>query len=199
MSRSSLRAVRGKAAKALIGFLLLCSGLVLAPPLSAVVPLSTPVPVPNGRYGAVDAPTTTGTCISPDITTCYIPQQLVSFTVRNRKIVNPRVMIIVTCQYSDGTSSDVTFGPSSNVPSRSANIPRSGSGSITWVEEFDASLIRNATVTLGYTFYRNRNRTPLTSVEVRSTDPEATCYGTEPFRLGDVSEVPSSIFDPLPS
>lgn len=172
--------------------------VTLAPPLGAAVPQAARVPVPDGRYGAVDAPTTTGAgnCFNPTDTVCYLPQQFVGFTVRNRKIVNPRIAIKVTCNYTDGTSSVVTFGPTSNNPDRTSPVPRSGNGTISWVEEFDSSLIRNATVSMSYTFRRNGNH--LVGVEVRSSDVESTCYGTTPFRLGDVSEVPASIFDPRP-
>lgn len=124
---------------------------------------------------------------------CYAPQSLIMFTVRNRRIVNPRVMLTVTCRLTDGTTSDVIFGPTSNNADRTAPIPRSGNGNVSWVEEFDSSLIRDATVTVSYTF--RRGRSGLASVDVRSSDSESTCEGFQNFRLGDISGIPSSIFN----
>lgn len=118
------------------------------------------------------------------------------FTVRSRRIVNPRIMLIVTCRKSDGTSQDLMFGPTSSNPCRSSPIPRNGNGSIAWVEDFDSSLIREATVTVNYTF--RRNRSALASVDVRSSDSESNGDGFQNFRLGDTSGIPSSIFDPVP-
>gem|GEM_PF-4028386 len=158
------------------------------------------MPVPNGRYGALWA--AQGPClfnrdgelvVGNTSLLCYGAEKLIMFTVRNRRIVNPRVMLTVTCRYTDGTTSDVTFGPTSNNPDRTAPIPRSGNGNVSWVEEFDSSLIRDATVTVSYTF--RRGRSGLASVDVRSSDSESTCEGFQNFRLGDFSGIPSSIFD----
>lgn len=176
--------------------LLVASVVALAVPSSASAPQAGRVPVPDGRYGAVIAARATGQDCINDVRVCYGPQALVMFTVRNRRIVNPRVMVTVTCRNVDGTVQDVMFGPSSNNPDRTAPIPPSGNGRVAWVEDFDSSLIRNATVTVSYTF--RRNRSALASVDVRSADSEVTCDGFQNFRLGDGSGIPSSIFDPPP-
>ena len=170
--------------------------VIVAPLSGASTPQAAQVPVPDGRYGAVVASTSSSRsdCL-PGVPTCYGPQALVMFTVRSRKIVNPRVMVLVTCRKPDGTTQELMFGPTSNNPARTSPIPRNGSGSIAWVEDFDSSLISEATVTMNYTFRRGRNA--LASVDVRSTGGD-TCDGFQNFRLGDASGIPNSIFDPVP-
>lgn len=178
----------------LIGTLFVTSVVVFAVPSSAAAPQVGRVPVPDGRYGSVQAPSSSGSDCVMDNPVCYAPEALVMLTVRNRRIVNPRVMLPVTCRNVDGTIQEVAFGPTSNNPDRNSPIPRSGSGSVAWVEDLDSSLIREATVTLIYSFRRNQR--PLVSVLVRSSDAEVTCEGSRDFRLGDGSGIPSSIFDP---
>lgn len=187
--------------RALVGLIAVGSGLALAAPSSAAAPQAGRVPVPDGRYGGIlgaEGPCffdRTGAPVVVDDPTkpCIAPQALVMFTVRGRRIVNPRVMVPVTCRASDGTTSEATFGPSSNNPSRTSPIPANGNGNISWVEEFDSSLITDATVTVNYTF--RRGRSPLASIDVRSSDPELTCDGGQSFRLGDTSSLPSSVFN----
>ncbi|MFM8352651.1 MAG: hypothetical protein ACKN9D_16495 [Actinomycetales bacterium] len=151
--------MRTQVHRALIGLIAVGTSLALAAPTSAAVGQEGLVPVPNGRYGALWA--AQGPCLfnrdgelvvgSQPSLLCYAPQSLIMFTVRNRRIVNPRVMLTVTCRYTDGTTSDVIFGPTSNNADRTAPIPRSGNGNVSWVEEFDSSLIRDATVTVNMT------------------------------------------------
>jgi len=169
--------------------------LALAPTAGAAQPQANRVPVPDGRYGAVVGGAR-GPCLDPaaqPTDVCYSSEQLVSFTVRNRRIVNPRVAILVDCRYSDGTTSVVTFGPTSNDPSRTSPIPRSGNGTVSWVEDYDSSMVKDATVSLSFTFRKNGRH--LVGVDVQSSDPEATCSGTTPFRLGDTSGIPASVLN----
>jgi hypothetical protein len=137
-----------------------------APQASASNPQAGRVPVPDGRYGAVD-----------------LRGNMVMFTVRNRRIFNPRVVIEMTCRASDGVTSVSGFGPTSSNDARSSPIPAGGNGSIAWVEEFDSSLLADAEVTVNYTF--RRGRVALASVNVISRDPESTCDGSANFRLND--------------
>jgi hypothetical protein len=180
--------------RALLGILTFSSALVFVAPSNAAAPQAGRVPVPDGRYGSVIAAQGQQSDCPAGARACFGPQALVMFNVRSRQIVNPRVMIIVTCRNVDGTVQEVMFGPSSNNPDRTSPIPRSGNGRVSWIEDFDSSLIRDATVTLSYTF--RRNRSALASVDVRSADAEVTCEGFQNFRLGDASGIPSSIFEP---
>jgi hypothetical protein len=139
---------------------------MFAPQATAASPQAGTVPVPNGRYGGIDA-----------------AGNMVMFTVRNRKIINPRVTVLITCRYSDGTTSEVAYGPSSSNSARTSPIPANGNGSIAWVEDFDSSLLKDAEVSVNYTF--RRGRVPLASVDVVSRDPEESCQGSASFRLND--------------
>jgi len=151
-----------------VGMAALAAVTMLAPQATASSPQAGTVPVENGRYGGIDAAGNT-----------------VMFTVRNRKIVNPRIMLMITCRYSDGTTSDVPYGPTSSNNTRTAPIPANGNGSIAWVEEFDSSLLRDAEISVNYTF--RRGRVPLASVDLISRDPEESCQGSANFRLNDRS------------
>jgi len=151
---------------------------LLAPRADASSPQAGRVPVPDGRYTGLDQ-----------------LGNMVMFTVRNRKVVNPRVAVAVTCQASDGvTSGESMFGPTSSNNARSSPIPANGNGSIAWVEDFDSSLIRDAEVTVNYTF--RRGRVALASVDVISRDPESRCQGFANFRLNDASTHPSECPSP---
>lgn len=154
-----------------VGLAGLMSVTLLAPRADASSPQAGRVPVPDGRYGGLD-----------------LAGNTVMFTVRNRKVVNPRVAVAVTCQASDGVTSESMFGPTSSNNARSSPIPANGNGSIAWVEDFDSSLIRDAEVTVNYTF--RRGRVALASVDVISRDPESRCQGFANFRLNDASNAP---------
>lgn len=185
--------MRAASRRIFVATLVLCASTALAAPSIALTPQAGRVPVPNGRYGAVIAAAATGSDCQPNVARCFGPEALVLFTVRNRQIVNPRVLLTVTCRNVDGTTQDVFFGPTSNNPDRTSPIPANGNGRMSWIEDFDSSLIREATVTLSYTF--RRNRSGLASVDVRAADSELTCEGFQNFRLGDTSGIPSTIFD----
>ena len=148
------------------------TGLSLVALPAAAEPAQRQVPAPNGRYG--DLFGTEG----------------MLFKVRHRTIIDPQVMLTVECQHSDGTSSQVAFGPTTSDASRRFRIPRNGNGRFSWTEETDGSLLDNAEVEIGYTF--RAHRTTLASVLVTAsyseTDPDGTrwtsdCRGEMPFRL----------------
>lgn len=130
------------------------------------------VPVPNGRYGDV------------------FGSEGISFKVRSRKIVDPRVSIWVECSHNDGTSSEVVYGWSSSDTDRRFRVPRNGNGRFSWFQAWDNSLIEDATVTVRYTF--RANRPTLASVHVVADRSEVTdegglwtshCEGYTPFRV----------------
>ncbi len=146
--------------------------------ITALTLMSTParaaerVPVPNGRYGDI------------------FGVEGVSFTVRGRRIIDPRISVWVDCQHSDGTSSQVVYGWTASSSDRRVRVPRDGNGQISWLQEWDNSLIENATVTLRYTF--RAGRPTLASVDVDARYSEVTedgtlwtshCQGYTPFRL----------------
>ncbi len=168
MSRTRLGLVAGLAgATALI--------TVAAAPVAATPARSGPVPVPNGFYGYVDP-------LDPD---------MVTFKVRGRKIINPRFMILVECEHSDGTSQTIEVGPSHSDPSRRFRVPRDGDARVSWRLPSDPSLIRNATAHMGFGFYRRQRAQVTIEVEAdySETDPatgerwRSTCYGARPFRV----------------
>ena len=141
-----------------------CGGVILAPPTLGAEPLAGTVAVPDGRYGGVTA-----------------AGDMVSFKVRHRKIINPRVSIAVECTHSDGTSMVVMFGPTPERGVVGGTIPRNGVGSISWVQDTDSSLIVNATVRVSYTF--SERHAALASVTVAALDSEASCTGMADFRV----------------
>lgn len=106
---------------------------------------------------------------------------MVSFKVRHRKIVNPRVSIAVECAHSDGTSMEVMFGPTPEQGVVGGTIPRNGVGSISWVQDTDSSLIAHATVRISYTF--SQEHAALAAVNVDARDSDASCAGRAAFRL----------------
>ena len=154
---------RGSAVLALYAALL-CAGMTFAPPVLGAEQLARTVPVPDGRYG--------GSTAAGD---------MVSFKVRHRKIVNPRVSIAVECTHSDGTSIEVMFGPTPERGVVGGTVPRNGVGSISWVQDTDSSLIANATVRISYTF--SQGHAALASVTVEARDSDASCAGRAAFRL----------------
>lgn len=130
------------------------------------------VPVPNGRYGDV------------------FGTEGISFKVRGRKIVDPRVSLWVECTHNDGTTSEVPFGWTGSDTDRRFRVPRNGNGHFSWFQEWDNSLIEDATVTVRYTF--RANRPTLASVHVVADRSEVTddgglwtshCEGYTPFRV----------------
>ena len=143
---------------------LLCAGMTFAPPTFGAQPLAGTVAVPDGRYAGHTA-----------------AGEMVSFKVRHRKIVNPRVSIAVECTHSDGTSMEVMFGPTPERGVVGGTIPRNGVGSISWVQDTDSSLITNATIRITYTF--SQGQAALASVHVDARDSEASCAGRAAFRL----------------
>ena len=140
------------------------AGVSVAPPALGADHLVRTVPVPDGRYGGFTAAGDT-----------------VSFKVRHRKIVNPRVSIAVECTHADGTSIEVMFGPTPERGVVGSTIPRNGVGSISWVQDTDSSLIANATIRISYTF--SQGHAALASVNVEARDADASCAGSAAFRL----------------
>lgn len=143
---------------------LLCAGMTFAPPTLGAESLAGTVAVPDGRYAGHTA-----------------SGEMVSFKVRHRKIVNPRVSITVECTHSDGTSIEVMFGPTPERGVVGGTIPRNGDGSISWVQEADSSLVANATIRISYTF--SQGHASLASVQVDARDSQASCAGRAAFRL----------------
>lgn len=141
-----------------------CAGVTFAPPTWGAEPLAGTVAVPDGRYAGHTA-----------------SGEMVSFKVRHRKIVNPRVSIAVECTHSDGTSIEVMFGPTPERGVVGGTIPRNGVGSIAWVQEADSSLVANATIRISYTF--GQGHASLASVHVDARDSQASCAGRAAFRL----------------
>lgn len=146
--------------------------------ITALTPVGTPahaaerVPVPTGRYGDI------------------FGVEGISFKVRGRKIIDPRISVWVDCRHNDGTSSEVVYGWTASSSDRRVRVPRNGNGEISWLQEWDNSLIENATVTIRYTF--QAGRPTLASVEVEAHRSEVTedgtlwtshCQGYTPFRL----------------
>ncbi len=156
----------------------LAAGLIAATAFVALPAHATPgaeqVPVANGRYGFVDVD-------DPD---------MFLMKVRDRRIINPRFAITVTCRHSDGTQQDVAYGPTSSDPLRKERVPRNGSRTLSWHQAVDSSLIPDAEITVGVTFRRSGR--VLASAEVSADytvdDPEgglwrSQCYGTRSFEL----------------
>lgn len=149
--------------------------LAVAVPSAAAPSARTEVPVRSGSYGYVDE-------LDPD---------MVGFTVRNRRIIDPRFAIQIECRHSDGTNQSIAYGPTAGDSSRKFRIPRNGNGRVSWHLPDDPSLIPDATAHMGFTFTR-RGR-PQVTVEVEAqyseTDPAtgerwtSTCYGVRPFRV----------------
>lgn len=140
------------------------AGVTFTPPALGAEQLARTVPVPDGRYA--------GSTAAGD---------MVSFKVRHRKIVNPRVSIAVECTNSDGASIEVMFGPTPERGVVGGTIPRKGVGSISWVQETDSSLVTNATIRINYTF--SQSHAALASVNVEARDSDASCAGRAAFRL----------------
>lgn len=132
-------------------------------------PAARPVPVPNGRYGfaAIDDP------------------ELMTFKVRHRTLIDPRFSIAVYCHASDGETQQLIYGPISSDPSRRFPIERDGSGRVSWVQEFDSSLVPNASIEINYTFRRHRSTLASAYVDSEFTDSGVvqTCFGQRSFRL----------------
>lgn len=145
--------------------------LITALPLSAPAEAAQRVPVPNGRYGDVFGP------------------EGISFKVRDRRIIDPRISVWVECRHSDGTTSEVLYGWTSSDEDRNFRVTANGNGRISWVQDWDNSLIENASITIRYTF--RQRRTALASVEVSAEYSEMTddglwtsrCEGYTPFRV----------------
>jgi hypothetical protein len=117
---------------------------------------------------------------------------MILFKVRNRRIIDPRIALNLTCRHNDGTTQEVEYGPTSSDPDRTFRIARSGNGRIRWVQDFDSSLIREARIEINYTFHRARNRPAQASVWVTSHTEDVNedgslwtsdCEGMHPFRL----------------
>lgn len=162
--RGSVRHVKRAPAVLALCAVLPWAGVTFAPPALGAEQLARTVPVPDGRYG--------GSTAGGD---------MVSFKVRHRKIVNPRVSIAVECTHSDGTSIEVMFGPTPERGVVGGTIPRNGVGSISWVQDTDSSLIANATIRISYTF--SQGDAALASVNVEARDSDASCTGRAAFRL----------------
>lgn len=141
-----------------------CASVTLAPQAVGAEPTTNQtVSVPNGHYG--------GSTAGGD---------MVSFMVRHRTLINPRVSIAVECTHPDGTSIALMFGPTEQNNLRS-HISRNGIGSISWVQDTDESLIDNATVHLSYTL--GHDHALLASVDVDARDSDVHCTGTTAFQL----------------
>lgn len=163
-SRVRVRRVKRAPAILALSAAVSCTGVTFATPTLGAEPLAGTVAVPDGRYGGFTA-----------------AGDMVSFKVRHRKIVNPRVALAVECTHSDGTSIEVMFGPTPEHGVVGGTIPRSGVGSISWVQDTDSSLIANATIRVSYTFSQGHGA--LASVTVEARDSDASCAGEADFQL----------------
>ena len=156
----------------------LAASVMVMPIAAAAAPLERQVPALDGRYGYVE-PT---------------DPELMAFKVRNRRIINPRISIMLRC-VTDGTEvQDVVYGVTENMPTRRINIPRDGDGGSSWRQEFDSSLVPNADIDFRYTFRRGRATLASVSVTANYTDTandkdgvpvthSIACDGVRSFRL----------------
>lgn len=130
-----------------------------------------PVPVRDGTYGDVFG-------------------DMLLFKVHNRRIIDPRIAVTLTCSHSDGTTQEVAYGPTSSDPDRRFRIARDGSGRIRWDQQFDGSLIEDAHIEITYTFPRQGRAQASVWVDSHTEDRNddgslwtSDCEGYAPFRL----------------
>lgn len=142
--------------------------------IPATAPAAQRVPVAPGSYGYAKVN----------------DQDFLGFTVRNRRIIDPRFSIEVECRHSDGTRQSVAYGPAGAQPDRRFRINANADGRVTWIQRRDPSLIPNARITMVYRFPgQGRPKVNLmVEADYTQADPaggtwRSQCVGIQPFRL----------------